>query len=218
MKPDYKALSKRLTTIQFPFPKTKNDASWLEENEVIEEYLQRTYTTRGKITKVLRPFEFGQAYNDSVRNLLGWLQDAIGVYNIHDFLNGGSYPWHKVSSVNPDVILQGTGWPQYLGDPSIQNGGGRVVVVLSDEGVKWLNGIADTVKGYIPVDVPTTKPTKEKCEGEILDEEVNKLIEQFNTYFYEDDTDWSIGTKLIQQFWDPKANLQIVQSLWEGSL
>ena len=57
-----------------------------------------------------------------------------------------------------------------------------------------------------------------KCEGEILDEEVKKLIEQFDTYLYEDETDWSIGTKLIQQFWDPKANLKIVQSLREGSL
>jgi hypothetical protein len=50
------------------------------------------------------------------------------------------------------VILQGTGWRQYLGDPSIQNGGGRVVVVLSDEGVKWLNEIVDKVKSYIPVE------------------------------------------------------------------
>jgi hypothetical protein len=155
MKPDYKALSKRLTTIQFPFPKTKmmNDAQWLKDNEVIEEYLQRTYATRGKITKVLRPFEIGQAYNDDVRNLLGWLQDAIGVYNVPDILNGRSNSWSKVSSVNPDVILQGTGWPQYLGDPSIQNGGGRVVVVLSDEGVKWLNEIVDKVKSYIPVEI-----------------------------------------------------------------
>jgi len=181
MKPDYKALSKRLTTIQFP--NTKNAVQWLVDNEVIEEYRQRTYTTRGKITKVLRPFEIGQAYNDSVRNLLGWIQDAIGVYNIPDFLNGGSHSWGKVSSVNSDEYLQGTGWPQYLGDPSIQNGGGRVVVVLSDEGVKWLNEIVDKVKAYIPVDVPTTKPTKEKCEGEILDEEVEKLIGQLDAYW-----------------------------------
>jgi hypothetical protein len=151
MKPDYNALSKRLTTIQFPFPKTKmmNDAQWLKDNEVIEEYLQRTYATRGKITKVLRPFEIGQAYNDSVRNLLGWLQDAIGVYTVPDFLNEGSHSWHKVSSVNPDEFLHGTGWRQYLGDPTIQNGGGRVVVVLSDEGVKWLNEIVDKFKSYI---------------------------------------------------------------------
>jgi len=193
MKPDYNALSKRLTTIQFP--NTKTAASRLVDNElIIQEYLQRTYNTRGKITKVLRPFEIGQAYNDDVRNLLGWLQDAIGVYNIPDFLNGGSHSWGyshswgKVSSVNSNEHLQGTGWPQYLGDPIIQNGGGRVVVVLSDEGVKWLNEIASKVMNlrlssmastYIPSDIPTTKPTKENSE---------------------DETDWSIGTKLIQKF------------------
>jgi hypothetical protein len=188
MKPDYNALSKRLTTIQFP--NTKAAASRLVDNElIIEEYRQRTYATRGKITKVLRPFEIGQAYNDDVRNLLGWLQDAIGVYNIPDFLNGRSHSWNKLSSVNPDEHLRGTGWHQYLGDPSIQNGGGRVVVVLSDEGVKWLNEIADKVKSYIPVDIPTTKST--------------------------DETDWSIGTKLIQQFWDPTEKPDIVRSLWE---
>jgi hypothetical protein len=151
MKPDYKALSERLTTIQYP--NTKNGVQWLVDNEVIEEYRQRTYATRGKITKVLRPFEIGQAFNDDVRNLLGWLQDAIGVYNIPDFLNGLSNSWSKVSSLNSNEYFQGTGWPQYLGDPSIQNGGGgRVVVVLSDEGVKWLNEIADKVKSYIPVE------------------------------------------------------------------
>ena len=191
MKPDYTdALSKRLTTIQFPFPKTKmmNDAQWLKDNEVIEEYLQRTYATRGKITKVLRPFEFGQAYNDSVRNLLGWLQDAIGVYNVPDIMDGRSYLWSKMTT-NVDGGFEGNYWHDYLGDKNIDTTGGRVVVVLSDEGVKWLNEIADKVKSYIPVDVPTTKST--------------------------DETDWSIGPKLIEQFWDPKANLQIVQSLWE---
>ena len=103
MKPDYNALSKRLTTIQFP--NTKNGVQWLVDNEVIEEYRQRTYATRGKITKVLRPFEIGQAYNDSVRNLLGWLQDAIGVYTVPDsFLTTSpqTIQWSKVSSVNPD--------------------------------------------------------------------------------------------------------------------
>jgi len=208
MKPDYNALCKFLTTIQFP--NTRTTASRLVDNEhIIEEYCKRTYDTRGKITKVLRPFEIGQAYNDSVRNLLGWLQEAIGVYNIPDFLvlDEGSYLWYKVSSVNPDEFLQGTGWRQYLGDPTIQNGGGRVVVVLSDEGVKWLNEIADKVKPYIPVDIPTTKPTKEKCEGDILDEEVETLIQQLNTFLDVDETDWSIGPKLIQQIFDLKGGL-----------
>ena len=154
MKPDYTdALSKRLTTIQFP--NTKTAASRLVDNElIIQEYLQRTYNTRGKITKVLRPFEIGQAYNDDVRNLLVWLQEAIGVYNVPDFLTTSpqTIQWSKVSSVNPDEWFHGVRWRQYLGDPSIQNGGGRVVVVLSDEGVKWLNEIVDKVmrEPYIP--------------------------------------------------------------------
>ena len=180
---DYNALSKLLTTIQYP--KSNNAIQWSVANQTIEEYRQRTFITRKKITKVLRPFEMGQAYNDSVRNLLGWIQDAIGVYNVHDFLENQS--WSKMSSVDPDQPLLGTGWHQYLGDPSIQNGGGRVVVVLSDEGVKWLNEIADKVKTYIPVDVPTTKSIKENSEVDILDEDVKNLIEQFRTYLHWDD-------------------------------
>ena len=161
MKPDYKALSKRLTTIQFPFPKTKmmNDAQWLKDNEVIEEYLQRTYATRGKITKVLRPFEVGQAYNDSVRNLLGWLQDAIGVYNVPDILNGRSYLWSKMTT-NVDGGFEGNYWHDYLGDKNIAAVGGRVVVVLSDEGVKWLNEIVDKVKSYIPFEKVALTPKR----------------------------------------------------------
>jgi hypothetical protein len=164
MKPDYTdALSKRLTTIQFP--NTKTAASRLVDNElIIQEYLQRTYNTRGKITKVLRPFEIGQAYNDDVRNLLVWLQEAIGVYNVPDFLTTSpqTIQWSKVSSVNPDEWFHGVRWRQYLGDPSIQNGGGRVVVVLSDEGVKWLNEIVDKVmrEPYIPFQKVSLTPKR----------------------------------------------------------
>jgi hypothetical protein len=157
MKPDYKALSKRLTTIQFP--NTKNGVQWLVDNEVIEEYRQRTYTTRGKITKVLRPFQIGQAYNDDVRNLLGWLQDAIGVYNVPDILNGRSYLWSKMTT-NVDGGFEGNYWHDYLGDKNIAAVGGRVVVVLSDEGVKWLNEIADKVKSYIPFEKVALTPKR----------------------------------------------------------
>jgi hypothetical protein len=153
MKPDYKALSKLLTTIQFP--NTKNGVQWLVDNEVIEEYRQRTYATRGKITKVLRPFQMGQAYNDDVRNLLDWLQDAIGVYNVPDMFHVHlaelSYLWSKMTT-NVDGGFEGNYWHDYLGDKNIDTTGGRVVVVLSDEGVKWLNEIADKVNAYIPVE------------------------------------------------------------------
>jgi hypothetical protein len=152
MKPDYKALSKLLTTIQFP--NTKNGVQWLVDNEVIEEYRQRTYATRGKITKVLLPFQMGQAYTaepGNFCNFLGWIQDAIGVYNVPDILNGRSYLWSKMTT-NVDGGFEGNYWHDYLGDKNIAAVGGRVVVVLSDEGVKWLNEIADKVKPYISVE------------------------------------------------------------------
>ena len=155
MKPDYNALSKLLTTIQFPNT-PKKGVEWLVENEVIDEYRKRTYATRGKITKVLRPFEIGQSYNDSVRNLLGWLQDAIGVYDVPGkdrrkadyILSGHSHLWSKMTT-NVDGGFEGHRWHDYLGHENITEVGGRVVVVLSDEGVKWLNEIADKVKHYI---------------------------------------------------------------------
>ena len=211
-------ISERVHTIQFKDEfvngKPAHPQDW---QSTVDDYCKRTETTRNKIGKVWIPFQVGQAYNPGVEEILQLLYNAIGVYSIPDIMDGRSHLWHKITGddINP---IHGDYWPSYLGEKEICSYGGRVVVVLSDEGVKWLNEIADTVKAYIPVDVPTTKPTKEKCEGEILDEEVNKLIEQFNTYLYEDDTDWSIGTKLIQQFWDPKSNLKIVQSLREGSL
>ena len=157
MKPDYNTLSKLLTTIQFP--NKKNGVQWLVENEVIDEYRKRTYATRGKITKVLRPFEMGQAYTaepGNFCNFLGWIQDAIGVYDVPGkdrrkadyILSGHSHLWSKMTT-NVDGGFEGHRWHDYLGHENITEVGGRVVVVLSDEGVKWLNEIADKVKSYI---------------------------------------------------------------------
>jgi hypothetical protein len=44
---------------------------------------------------------------------------------------------------------------------------------------------------------------------------VEKLNGQLDAYFDKDETDWSIGYKLIQQFWDPTEKPDIVKSLWE---
>lgn len=161
MKPNYNALSKLLTTIQFPNT-PKKGVQWLVENEVIDEYRKRTYTTRGKITKVLRPFEIGQAYTadpNNFCNFLGWIQDAIGVYEVpdkdrreaDDILNGRSHLWSKMTT-NVDGGFEGNYWHDYLGNKNITTDGGRIVVVLSDEGVKWLNEIANKVKSYIQVE------------------------------------------------------------------
>ena len=143
------------------------------------------------------------------------IMNAIGVYRIPPISQKQSYLWDHIDL--PDFCTripnnsEKRDWYDYLGNPHIiTTSGGMITVLLSDEGVEYMNKCAMKV-GFRP------SPTRKKSEGEILDEEVEKLIEQFDTYLYEDETDWSIGTKLIQQFWDPKANLQIVQSLWEGS-
>jgi len=189
MKPNYKALSKRLTTIQFP--NTRTASSRLVDNElIIEEYRQRTYATRGKITKILLPFQMGQAYNDDVRNLLDWLQDAIGVYDVPPIVPSKHRRnrqidrlWTKMTT-NVDGGFEGNYWHDYLGDKNIATTGGRVVVVLSDEGVKWLNEIADKVKEYIPSDVPTAKPTNEKNDHENeQDEFFEELLKRFDSLF-----------------------------------
>jgi len=141
------------------------------------------------------------------------IMNAIGVYRIPPISQKQSYLWNRIDL--PDYNSEKQEWYDYLGNPHIiTTSGGMITVLLSDEGVEYMNKCAMKV-GFRP------SPTRKNSEVEILppnEDDVNKLIEQFNTYLYEDETDWSIGTKLIQQFWDPKANLQIVQSLWEGSL
>ena len=156
---DYNELSIYLTTIQYP--NSNRGIQWLVENETIEEYRQRTSMTRKKIAKVFAMP--ARLFNDYVHYAVGQIQDAIGVYNIPDITNGNSHLWSKMAS-HEDGLLLGYDWPYYLGDESITAGGGRVVVVLSDEGVKWLNGIAEKVKGYILEDVPTTNEVNEDEE------------------------------------------------------
>lgn len=143
------------------------------------------------------------------------IMNAIGVYRIPPISQKQSYLWNRIDL--PDYNSEKQDWYDYLGNPDIiTTSGGMITVLLSDEGVEYMNKCAMKV-GFRP------SPTRQlkKSEIEILppnEEDVKNLIEQFNTYLYEDETDWSIGTKLIQQFWDPKSNLKIVQSLWEGSL
>ena len=125
------------------------------------------------------------------------IMNAIGVYRIPPISQKQSYLWNRIDL--PDYNSEKQEWYDYLGNPHIiTTSGGMITVLLSDEGVEYMNKCAMKV-GFRP------SPTRKNSEVEILPPN-------------EDETDWSIGTKLIQQFWDPKANLQIIQSLWEGSL
>jgi|LakMenEpi03Aug12_release.lakeMendotaPanAssembly.Ray.scaffolds.fasta_scaffold430544_2 hypothetical protein len=191
-------------------------------SDIINEWAGVVNTTRQKMKNVITKDEreHGGVLLTSFRredfltdkDRIEYLMDEIGVYWVPPAKQGQPYLWYRRE---PDYHhSQGNEWYDYFGDDSITQSGGLVVVLLSDEGVKYLNKCAMKV-GFRP------SPTRKKSGVEILppnEEDVKNLIEQFRTYLYEDETDWSIGTKLIQQFWDPKANLQIIQSLWEGSL
>jgi hypothetical protein len=190
MKPNYKSLSKFLTTIQFPDKRYE-----FEHPKIVDEYCQRIETTRKKIGKVWIPTQL-QAYNPGDVEIIQALYDAIGVYRISNVLEGKSFDiWHKMKSDGTYHYPGGNDWYDYLGDNKITTIGGFVVVVLSDYGVKWLNEIADTVKKYIPSDVPTTKPTNEKNDHENeQDEFFEDVIARLNADF-----DEMIGLKIIYE-------------------
>lgn len=152
-----KFVSKAVQPIQFKNEFVNGVLYAQEWKSTVDDYRKRTETTRGKIGMVKRPFQIGQAIGPDTQDALESLYDAIGVYDVPDIMDGLSHLWSKNDN-------RGSHWSSYLGDREICSYGGCVVVVLSDWGVQWLNGIADKVKSYIPSDVPTTKPTKEKSE------------------------------------------------------
>jgi hypothetical protein len=122
------------------------------------------------------------------------IMNAIGVYRIPPISQKQSYLWNRIDL--PDYNSEKQEWYDYLGNPHIiTTSGGMITVLLSDEGVEYMNKCAMKV-GFRP------SPTRKNSEVEILPPN-------------EDETDWSIGTKLIQQFWDPTEKPDIVKSLWE---
>ena len=141
------------------------------------------------------------------------IMNAIGVYRIPPPSEKRPHLWYREESNNwiytGDMLVDD--WYDYLGNPHIiTTSGGMITVLLSDEGVEYMNRCALKV-GFRPSPTYQLK----KSEGEILDEEVEKLNGQLDAYFDKDETDWSIGYKLIQQFWDPTEKPDIVKSLWE---
>ena len=141
-------ISKRVHSIQF-----RNLLSTLEWETTINEYLKRTENTCKKIDNLLRRFRMGPTYNPNVEVILGILYNVIGVYFIPDIRDERPYLWSKITNFTDEINpVLGNYWPSYFGSSTIADGSGRIVVVLSDEGVKWLNEIADKVKSYIPVE------------------------------------------------------------------
>jgi len=169
---------KYLQSVQFL--NDKSDKSWT--SHTIKEYRARTETTREKIDKVRTADKIGRSLAYLTSETLDALYNAIGVYDVPDILDGNSHVWRKMTGdeINDNII--GMDWRDYLGDRNkILFGGGRIVVMLSPEGVKWLNGIADRVKQYIPSDVPTNKPTPTHREKSNMG--LRNWLKQFDVIF-----------------------------------
>lgn len=154
-------------------------------SDIINEWAGVVNTTRQKMRNVitkdyrehggvlLTSFRREDSLTDTER--IEHLMAEIGVYWVPPVKQGQPYLWYRREpDYHNSQTSTGKEWYDYFGDSSINQSGGLVVVLLSGEGVKYLNKCAMKV-GFRP------SPAREKSEGEILDEEVKKLIGQLDT-------------------------------------
>ena len=76
------------------------------------------------------------------------IMNTIGVYRIPPISQKQSYLWNRIDL--PDYNSEKQDWYDYLGNPHIiTTSGGMITVLLSDEGVKYMNECAMKV-GFRP--------------------------------------------------------------------
>jgi hypothetical protein len=76
------------------------------------------------------------------------IMNAIGVYRIPPISQKQSYLWNRIDL--PDYNSEKQEWYDYLGNPHIiTTSGGMITVLLSDEGVEYMNKCAMKV-GFRP--------------------------------------------------------------------
>jgi hypothetical protein len=69
------------------------------------------------------------------------IMNAIGVYRIPPISQKQSYLWNRIDL--PDYNSEKQDWYDYLGNPHIiTTSGGMITVLLSDEGVEYMNKCA----------------------------------------------------------------------------
>jgi hypothetical protein len=156
-------------------------------SDIINEWAGVVNTTRQKMRNVitkdhrehggvlLTSFRREDFLTDTER--IEHLMAEIGVYWVPPVKQGQPYLWYRREpDYHHSQTSTGKEWYDYFGDSSINQSGGLVVVLLSDEGVEYLNKCAMKV-GFRP------SPTRKKSEGEILDEEAENLIRQLDAYW-----------------------------------
>ena len=164
-------ISKWVNSISIPVPMLR---SW-DDAESIKQYVTRIDKTRYKIKSLMDALNESQnkgthgrlvvrVSTDGVEGLvdgktmLEELYNVLGMYLVRKWTDGDSLFGCWTLSRGIETI-EGVEWWDYLGDQSIRETGGRVVVMLSDEGVKRLNEIANKLNPYMSssyTDVYTT--------------------------------------------------------------
>ena len=144
--------------------------SW-DDAELIKQYVTRIDKTRYKIKSLMNALNESQnkgtlgrlvvsVSTDGVheglvdgKTMLEELYNALGLYLVQkwsgDLVRGFTF-WTLFRGLE---TIEGKVWWDYLGDQSIRENGGRVVVMLSDEGVKRLNEIANKLYPFVSTSV-----------------------------------------------------------------
>jgi len=120
---------------------------WVESRQIpddivlIRDYELRIDETKRKIASLITT-----DLSSDCKSELGLICYAMGVYTI---CGGVVYKWHRNGDTDLSTSLplsKGNIWLDYLGDQTrIRELGGYIAVMLSDLGVKYLNGISKEV-------------------------------------------------------------------------
>jgi|LakMenEpi03Aug12_release.lakeMendotaPanAssembly.Ray.scaffolds.fasta_scaffold499289_1 hypothetical protein len=121
-------------------------------DKILKDYEDRIEETKRKIESLItKELDFDWSSH------LNLICSAIGVYTISA---GVVHKWHRRNNYHGEPIStclplsEGNIWYDYLGEQTrIREIGGTIVVMLSNEGVEYLNGISNRVSSYTTVTV-----------------------------------------------------------------
>ena len=143
------SVSKWLKSVQLP---NEPHSLMTAITPAVLDHAPRMAKTRDKIGKLLELIGDVDSYGESLVEDLILLRECISPYMIpqrETHLMGDTYYWYKTGlpDQNPDHMNGGVIWLDFLGEPSvIRESGGYILVMLSDDGVKFLNTVAKTFR------------------------------------------------------------------------
>ena len=151
------SVSKWLKSVQLP---NEPHSLMTAITPAVLDHAPRMAKTRDKISKLLELIGDVNSYKDSfVSERESLVEDLILLKNyIYPYMIphkdgklGETYYWYKagLSNRTPDQPMSSGGaiWLDFLGEPSvIRESGGYILVMLSDDGVKFLNTVDKTFR------------------------------------------------------------------------